>query len=79
MNIIDIPHVIKMSPREIEVLDLISQGYTDKEIGQQLFLSPDTIKSHRKKVIRKLNCRNAVDMVRKAIELQILQLSYSKN
>lgn len=64
----------KISNREREVLDLISQGLTDKEISDKLYLSPHTIKSHRKKVIAKLGCSNAAAMVRRAFELQILTL-----
>lgn len=64
-----------ISRREQEVLELISLGHTDKEIGRILFLSLNTVKSHRKNVIEKLSCRNAPQSVRKAIELEILPLA----
>ncbi len=66
--------IYSISNREKEVLDLISKGLTDREISNELFLSPHTVKSHRKRVIAKLGCNNAAAMVRRAFELQILQL-----
>lgn len=64
-----------ISRREQEVLELISLGYIDKEIASILYLSLNTVKTHRKSVIEKLACRNAPASVRKAFELQILPLA----
>lgn len=48
-------HIMKLlSKRELEVYLLIQQGYTNKQIGQQLFISLETVKSHRKSIKRKL-------------------------
>ena len=48
---------VKLSPREMEVLIGICLGKTGVEIGQELFISPDTVKSHIKRIYRKLSVR----------------------
>ncbi|MEL7531540.1 MAG: response regulator transcription factor [Bacteroidota bacterium] len=53
-----------LSNREIEVLKLLAEGNTSKEIGEQLFLSAQTIDSHRKSLLKKLTARNVADLVR---------------
>jgi DNA-binding NarL/FixJ family response regulator len=59
---------IQLSEREIEVLELISQGLTNNEIAEKMFLSTHTVASHRKNLMRKLNARNNVDLVISAIK-----------
>ncbi len=53
-----------LSDREIEVLKLLAEGNTSKEIAEQLFLSSQTIDSHRKTLLKKLEARNVADLVR---------------
>lgn len=62
-----------ISPREREVLHLIAYEYSTKEIASELYLSTETINSHRKNIMRKLNVKNAAGMVRVAFEQQLLQ------
>lgn len=52
-----------LRPREIEVLRLVSQGLTNKEIGDALFLSEHTIKGYVKEIMIKLNARNRIEAV----------------
>ncbi len=63
-----------LSPREYEVIQLISWEYSIIEIAQQLFLSPETIKSHRKNIIKKLNVKNSAGIVRRAFELDLISV-----
>ncbi len=63
-----------LSPREYEVIQLISWEYSTIEIAQQLFLSPETIKSHRKNIIKKLNVKNSAGIVRRAFELDLISV-----
>ncbi len=56
-----------LSPREIEVLRLMAQGLTNTEIAETLFLSPATIKDYVRNIITKLNARNRVDAVTRAV------------
>lgn len=57
-----------ISDREIEVLQLISQGLTNHEIADQLHLSPHTTESHRRHLLTKLDARNTAELVRKGME-----------
>ncbi|MEL6650800.1 MAG: response regulator transcription factor [Bacteroidota bacterium] len=53
-----------LSDREIEVLRLLAEGNTSKEIAESLSLSAQTIDSHRKNLLKKLEARNVADLVR---------------
>jgi DNA-binding CsgD family transcriptional regulator len=57
----------KLSPRETEVLKLLSKGYTDKEIGKYLFISEHTVANHLRKIYRKIDASNRVEASRIAI------------
>jgi len=58
-----------LSPREREVLDLISGGSTNREIAAALHLSPHTIKEHTSSLYRKLGARNRAEAVQRAQRL----------
>jgi DNA-binding NarL/FixJ family response regulator len=49
--------------REIEVLQLISDGLVNREIGQRLFLSEETVKSHVRHILAKLQARSRAHAV----------------
>ena len=57
-----------LTKREREILVLIAQGLTDKEIAEMVFLSPLTIITHRKNLLSKLGLKNKVELARFAIE-----------
>ena len=57
-----------VSPREAEVLQLICQELTMKEIGEKLFLSEQTIHTHRKNLMKKTKAKNAVGLVKFAFQ-----------
>jgi DNA-binding CsgD family transcriptional regulator len=52
-----------LSSREAEVLQLIADGYGNREIGQLMFLSEETVKSHLKNLLRRLRARNRAHAV----------------
>jgi len=52
-----------LTSREVEVLKLLAQGYSTKEIGQQLYISENTVENHRKSLMRKLQARNVANMI----------------
>jgi DNA-binding NarL/FixJ family response regulator len=54
---------ISLSEREIEVIRLISDGSTNKEIADQLFLSTHTVNTHRKNIMNKLGIKNTAGIV----------------
>ncbi|PZQ19241.1 MAG: DNA-binding response regulator [Ancylobacter novellus] len=60
----EIPGSDALTPREREVLGLISGGQSNKEAGRELGISPRTIEVHRARIMEKLGARNAADLVR---------------
>lgn len=54
---------MKLSPREIEVLDLISRGFSDKEIAQELNISARTVQTYVERVNIKLEAKNRTHAV----------------
>ena len=69
-----IPSKADISARETEVLQLICQELTMKEIGEKLFLSEQTIHTHRKNLMRKTQAKNAVGLVKYAIQHSIVNI-----
>ena len=63
-----------ITPREREVLENISFGYTVKEIANRLYLSSHTIISHKKNLCSKLDAANGPELVRKGFQFGYLSL-----
>jgi two-component system response regulator DesR len=61
-----------LTEREREVLDLIAGGSTNREIAEQLYLSPDTVKEHASALYRKLQARNRAEAVQRAQRIGLL-------
>ncbi len=61
-----------LSDREVEVLTLIAEGKTNKEVANLLFVSVNTIKTHVKKIYDKLDVKNRTEAVTKANSLELL-------
>jgi DNA-binding NarL/FixJ family response regulator len=57
-----------LSPRETEVLALLSKGKTNKELSQELFISENTVKVHLRNIMEKLNVRNRSQVIALALE-----------
>ena len=55
---IEPPELVELTPREIEVLNLIGTGCTNREIAQQLYIVEGTVKTHVTKILNRLNLRN---------------------
>jgi len=64
----------KLSSRELEVLELISFGNSSRDIAQELYLSTETIRTYRKKIISKMNARNAADLIRLAFQHELISV-----
>ena len=58
----------KLTKREQEILELITQGKSNKHIGQELFISFQTVGVHRKNIMKKLGIRNTVSLIKFALE-----------
>ncbi len=61
-----------LSPRERELLLLISEGLTNTEIAEQIFLSPETIRGYRKNLLLKLGAKNTAVLTKMAIEQKLI-------
>ncbi|MBN2982391.1 response regulator transcription factor [Cohnella algarum] len=61
-----------LSPREIEVLELIANGLSNREIGEKLFLALDTVKGHNRRIFEKLQVQRRTEAVARARELNLL-------
>lgn len=57
-----------LSPREFEVLQLITKGYRTADIADELHLSVHTINSHRKNILKKLNLKSPTELIVYAME-----------
>ena len=62
-----------LTPREQEVLKLIAEAHTNREIGEILHLSEKTVESHRGNVLAKLGMRDRVELVRYAIRRGLIE------
>ncbi|MDH3652585.1 MAG: LuxR C-terminal-related transcriptional regulator, partial [Saprospiraceae bacterium] len=60
-----------LTKREHEILQLITQAFSNKEIAQKLFISDQTVSVHRKNIMRKLGVSNTVSLVKAAQNLSI--------
>lgn len=62
----------ELTKREIEVLKLISNGYSNKEIGELLSISTGVVKNYTSAIFQKLNVRDRTRAVLKAIEMGLI-------
>jgi two-component system response regulator NreC len=63
-----------LSPREREVLTLIAEGLTNRQIAETLTISHKTVDRHRENIMRKLNLRGRVELVKYAIEKGLITI-----
>ena len=63
---------VNLSPREVEVITLIAEGYTNNQIAEKLFLSAHTVTTHRKNIMQKLGANNTAAIVMYAVKSQLV-------
>jgi NarL family two-component system response regulator LiaR len=63
---------LQLSKRELEILNLIAQGYSNEEIAAKLFISLSTVKSHNQNLFVKLDVKRRIQAVEKAKRLNII-------
>ena len=61
-----------LSERELEILRLIAQGLSNREIGERLFLALDTVKGHNRRLFDKLQVKSRTEAIARARELNLL-------
>lgn len=64
-----------LTPREVEVLKLVAQGRTNREIADKLFLSVKTVETHRTHIMEKLGVHDRVELVKYAIRTGLIDLT----
>lgn len=62
----------RLTKRERQILQMISEGLTNFEISEQLFISQRTVESHRANILKKLNVKNTAALVRMAVEFNLI-------
>ncbi len=68
----DAPRLAQLSEREIEILKLVAKGLSSTEIGQQLFISPRTVDTHRNNIIHKLDVVGIAGLVQFALRNKLI-------
>jgi DNA-binding NarL/FixJ family response regulator len=63
---------VEFSQREMEILALTAEGYTNKEIAEKLFTSKRTVEGHRQSMINKTGVRNTIALVKYAMQHGII-------
>ena len=66
-------HFDVLTPRELEVLKLIAEAHSSKEIAAELFISIKTVERHRQNILYKLGMRDRVELTRYAIRRGLIQ------
>lgn len=61
-----------LTKREVEILRLIAQAKSNREIGVELYISEQTVTVHRKNIMRKLSCNNATSLMKVAYEVGLI-------
>lgn len=65
-----------LTPRQQQILKLIIDGYTSREIGKQLKISMQTVEVHRFNLMHRLNVRNVAQLIRQALILGYVPKTY---
>lgn len=67
------PHPVDLTPREAEVLQLIAEGFANKQIAGELGLSVKTVEKHRQQVMNKLGIHDTASLVRHAVAKGVIE------
>lgn len=63
---------IKLTKKEVEVLQLIADGKTNSEMADLLFISDRTVETHRANIIKKTDAKNTAELIKKAYQLNLI-------
>ena len=68
-----------LTAREQEILRLLAEGLSSKEIARKLFISPKTVENHRANIMNKLNLHSSIELVRYAAKLGLIDVDLWTN
>lgn len=71
----DAQNQVIISEREKEVLQFLANGLNTKQIAVKLNICEETVRTHRKHILQKINAINCVHLIAKALSLGILQMT----
>lgn len=69
------PFKLGLSKREVEVLELLAQGFSNQEVADKLFVSLNTAKTHISNIYSKLNVKRRTQAIQKARDLALIRPS----
>ena len=72
-------HYGTLTAREQEILRLLAEGLSSKEIAQKLFISPKTVENHRANIMNKLDLHSTLELVRYAAKLGLIDVELWTN
>lgn len=67
------PELAQLTDREKEVLKLIAKEYSTKQIAEELFISSNTVETHRKNIMSKINAKNMAGLVKYALQTGLIE------
>ncbi len=73
-NAVDKQGLDALSKRELQVLELIAEGYTNIQIGEKLGISPKTVARHRERIMKKLDLHSCTELVKFAIRTGLIEV-----
>jgi DNA-binding NarL/FixJ family response regulator len=68
--------VPELTPRQKQILHFIVQGFTNREMAQQLRISVQTVEVHRLHLMRRLKVRNVAQLIRQALQYRFIPKNY---
>ena len=67
-----------LTPREQEIMRLLAEGLSSKQIAEKLFISPKTVENHRSNILNKLGLHSTIELVRYAAKLGLIDVDLWK-
>lgn len=65
---------LQLTEREIEIIELVCQGYNNNKIADKLFLSPKTVESHKTHLLSKTGTKNSAELIIFAIKNELIEI-----
>lgn len=72
LKTVDHKDSLMLTEREIEIITLIAHEFSGKEISEQLFISVNTVETHRKNIMKKLDAKNSISLVKYALKKKLI-------